>query len=410
MPAPVPLALPHGSTFAFFRDEDVDWLRGATHIPMEGGEPMPADPEADGKCFVSLLALREAERLTYDTAPAKLAMRAAQRVLGFSLPPEPQPPAGLPDESYATVFEAVTPLLPVHVEGRVDIEQSTSAAFDRVVEHLAELHRAYVLRTDDFRVRVVSRRSLYPFIPWTTRTPDLQWGGLALFLANSGEHVWPRPVAVMAPDEMEALMAVVSRVKRGDPIAVWAEHARSARRAFLTLADYGTAAVGADTACEVLLDAVLLLTCWEEGLVPEAVAPWFNASLTARVRSKYSERLGGAWDTTNNESVMGRWSQDLRQLRHRVVHAGHAPSEREAGRALDSSSEVEDFVKARLAERRNRFPRTTLLVVGRPGLEQMGLYQGRIRRFVEEDEGGEEDWLASYRTWEEAFRASRQAL
>ena len=121
IPAPVPLALPQDWTFGFTRDEEVPWMQGAATSPVPWVQPRYIDPDKEKGGFVSIKAWRLPERLTLDTAQIGRALRAYRwmvdpdgRDRGDPLLESPEKPGV---DSEATVFEAVTPLIPTHVEG-----------------------------------------------------------------------------------------------------------------------------------------------------------------------------------------------------------------------------------------------------------------------------------------------------
>lgn len=414
IPAPKSIALPHGSTFAFFRDEEVDWLRGLRLRPTPATPPLNgwAKEEADGKNFVSLKVWRPTEKLQPEIEPLRRAMLVVQAVVpGVGKLPEITPPPQSilgAEESFATVFEAVTPLLPVPAKVGVDVDRSVDDAFDRCIENLRELVRAYVIMSKDARVLPPTRHSLYPFIPWTTRSLDgSEWGGIDLYLANIGPHVVPTPTGTLDETHREPMLITLSRMKKGDPTAIFAEHARTAWRAYWMEGDYGAVLIQTHISTEVLLDAVLLMMAWEEGTLPSEAADWFNIGLSRRLRTFYPPRLGGNWNTQDPNSVIGEWAHDVRDLRNQVAHRGYWPTPEEARRALQTADKVEDFVKDRLAAKRNKYPRTTLLVLGLPGLERLRLYAGQIKKFAETVADKEPDWLESYGHWAQEVEGHR---
>jgi hypothetical protein len=413
IPAVRSLPLPHGSTFTFFRGEEIDWLRG---LEMRPTPQAPLFSEgmgeyAAGKNFVSLKVWRPTEKLQPDIQPLERAMLVAQVVVpGVGKPIGSTPPPDLtPSEgSFATVFEAVTPLLPVPTEAGLGVDRSIDDAFDRSIESLRQLVRAYVVMSKDARVLPPTRHSLYPFIPWTTRSPDgSDWGGIGLYLPNVGPHAIPAPTGTLDETHREPLGITLMRMTKGDPTAIFAEHARTAWRAFWMEGDHAAAAIEAHISTEVLLDAVLLMMAWEQGTSPSEAAAWFDIGLSRRLRTFYAPRLGGNWRTQTPNSVIGEWAHHVRDLRNQVAHRGYWPTLDEARRALETADKLEDFVKNRLGAKRNKYPRTTLLVLGRPGLGRLGLYAGQIKKFAETVANKEPDWLESYGHWAEEVEVHR---
>jgi len=142
----------------------------------------------------------------------------------------------------------------------------------------------------------------------------------------------------------------------------------------------------------VLFNTVLLSMAWEEGLSASKAAGWFKENLPKRLRTHYAKRLGGNWDTYSWTAPLGSWYRELYQCRNRVVHTGHLPSMHEAMAAVEARDAAEEYIVSRLADGRNRYPRTVLMVSGIPGLQRRGVYSGRIQQFVEEQAGSEPDW------------------
>jgi hypothetical protein len=409
IPSPVSIPLPHDSTFNFQRDEKVDWLKGVELRPKKGLTPVPKEMwDADN--FVSFRVWRLREDLQVSIEPFQRAMAIAAAVVpGVAAPAEDRAPTvALEEESYSTVFEAVTPLIPSVQDGQISLERTVDDAFDRCMENLAELFRAYIAVSADLRVAPITRNSLFILLPWTTRNPDdSEWGGLAVYKPNVGAHVIPRATGELGEDDMNRLMTVISRAKRLDPVAPFVQHARASRRAFWMQADYGATVIEAHISSEVFLDSVLLLMAWEEGTAPEEASEWFDEWLSKRIRTRYGPRLGGNWNTHDSKSLVGQWAERVQGLRNRVAHRGYWPSEQEAYECLQARDQLEDFIKERLAARRTKYQRTTLLVLGMPGLKRLGVYSGRIKKFVETEAGAEPDWLADYRNWANEFDTYR---
>jgi hypothetical protein len=174
VPSPVPLALPHGTTFNFERSEIVDWLRGVPRLPAPG---LPPIPNTDANNFVSVKIWRPNEKLTMNTEPLNQALRVASAVTpGFPFE-SALPPLDLSDlKSGSTVFELVTPL--ILCDGvRKGTDGAVRDAFDRCLESLSELVRAYLIKSHDVGVTIPSPATLFPIIPFTSRLPDSsEWG------------------------------------------------------------------------------------------------------------------------------------------------------------------------------------------------------------------------------------------
>lgn len=419
---PDPLPFPDGSTFSFQLDEELPALARTALRPIRELPPIPWQP---GHSFVSLRFWRtsvgppEFESLHDPVAeairkalPARFHPRASSEVPAEGLCdrfrgwwPRRRYAGGLegesyePPVSYRTIVEAVT----VVDFGRG--ERALSDAFDNCLAKVSELVRAYRNYSHD-PIRHVTRQRLPPFALFITRTlnePPKWADGLSLMLL----HMNVPGVAVdeLEQSELDQFRAHLSVILRGHPLAVFTERAIDARVAFDREGDYGEAIVQTQISCEVLLDGLLTLMLWEEGMGPEGAAVLFQEGLTKRVRSHYAARLGGNWDPKTS-APLAAWMSKVTYVRGRVVHAAYRPSIDEAREARNAAEQLEDFVQQRVVARRTRYPRTTLLTLGRPGLERLGLWAGQIERFAEQADD-EPDWLKGYSSWREAFEAAR---
>jgi hypothetical protein len=405
--SPSPVALPHGATFNFERGETVDWLADAVRVPTKDLPPLPIADRT--KNFVSIRIWRPREKLILDTGPLNYALKVARAVVPGVTGDELPPLTYDDEESGSTVFELVTPLLLSAGPG-ADAKGALSDAFDRCLENLTELIRAYILKTADVRTTVPSLVSLFPMIPFTARAPDGSWwGGLELFRANMGTRHLPVATGDLTKEETSGMMISLSRMKRRDPTAVFALWARAATRSYWIDGDYSSTIIQAHISSEVLLDSLLLLLAWEDGLEPSVAAEWFDHQLAKRVRTYYHPRLAGSWDTTQTTNSVGRWSEFVRLPRNRIVHSGNWPNRSEALTALEANQDLEQFVKDRVGAARNRYPRTSLILLGTPGLEKRGLLKGGIKKFIDNTADNEPNWFDSFAKWTDLFEEERKS-
>ncbi len=229
------------------------WLAG---LPQRVGSGAHVLVDEEGLNFVSLKIWRPRQALTLPSEPLDAAWKVVETVVRDA--PEANARQGLkerltlPDETGGTVIEALTPIIRSLDE---DLQQVVSAAFDRCLEELGLLIRAYAVHAKDARVKLLSRRNVYPLIPYALRDPfaDPPHQILGLFLAHEGVGIVP-----VAPTELDEVgvrgpMVHVSRIKQGDPLHVFMEQAHRARRAYWVEGDFAGAVIATHTSGEVLL-------------------------------------------------------------------------------------------------------------------------------------------------------------
>ena len=401
---PDPLPIPDGAIFTFTHlDTYVRELEGHMMAQQAGGPRV----EWAGQNFSSLRFWRTpVERLFWDEkhdAPWRIMRRTHPFLMNEGKSEEGHTDArehlALELGAYTTVVEAVTPLSRHRDDAMTD-------AFEQCFGHIDTFVRAYRLYSRQV-MPSLTRERLAPLIPYATRTlvGEPRWGDVGLFLLH--ENVGPQAAETLDTSELDVFNVFQEVTSRNHPFVLFAERSLDARVAFSRDGRFGDVVINIQTSIEVLLDALLSLLLWEEGMSPEEAARdvFSDDGFAKRVRTHFHARLGGDWRTESG-GAMTVWAVDVARMRGRVVHSGYRPSREEAQQALDTAQRVEDFVRQRVAHVRTRYPRTALLLLGRPGLERIGVWSGQIREFAERAEE-EPDWLGSFRDWRDALNDAR---
>jgi hypothetical protein len=157
-------------------------------------------------------------------------------------------------------------------------------------------------------------------------------------------------------EHAESLNKAMKTMLGGNPfVRSWQWKARAERRRYE--GDDADAVVSFQIAAEVLLFELWRLILIDEGRskaeVEKAVRETTFATL---VKSELGPRLGGTWDTTRPRTPVGRYWNDLYQLRIQVVHGGYLPHGGDADRAERAFEDLEEFLGQRLQTRAKRYP------------------------------------------------------
>lgn len=191
----------------------------------------------------------------------------------------------------------------------------------------------------------------------------------------------------------------------GNPFVLYRERMMEARLAMNRTGDYASAVVLANTASEILLDALLTGLLWEESVKDPATAPgpgeaavlFGEGALKTRAKRELQPRLKGDW--TSPGTAWEMWVERAQGPRHRIVHAGHQPTHQEAADALNAVDALQSFLFGQVVKNRGTYPRVTMITVARDGLESRGMWLGQIKRFVEQHGATEPSWAHTYSEW-----------
>ncbi len=322
-----------------------------------------------------------------------------------------------------TVVEAVTPSLspdPIPDEGLPSAAgwSARGDAFNRCLRLVSDIIRAYRHATEAPYGLPSYERVALPVLRFAARgvretfdgdvraeryRPTEEWAGPQLMMLdhlNLGD-------AGVGPDFSEEIgirtFAWLSEIRRGNPVHIWRERFLEARRAHELLGEYAQAVILANTSSEVLLDVILAMLMWEEGVPAEQAAQAYDeGKLLRRITRELAPRLKGNWSTAQAGAV-SEWFERTYSLRHRVVHSGYMPSHAQAEQSLSSSAELQRFVMDRVADRRTAYPRSALMTIGEDGLRNRQMWSGQIRSFAEQVAPQEENWADSYAAYHQAL-------
>ncbi|MBT3155531.1 hypothetical protein HTV45_32625 [Streptomyces sp. CHD11] len=228
-----------------------------------------------------------------------------------------------------------------------------------------------------------------------------EWGSVGLLTLDHTNIPDAVQGSEVGADDKHRLDYFNELMNRGNPLFVWRERFVEARRALNVEGQYGAAVTLSNTASEVLLDSLLASLMWESGKESAAVADVFaEGRLAKRVKSQFSELLGGVW-VLDGTGPVAEWFHKCYRVRHRVVHSGYSPSRLEAQVALDSVHQLSRHCWDRLAVKRKKFPRTALMLLAEEGLRRRGKWCSFMKHFSSEIAPREDSWLRQSQKWRE---------
>ncbi|MEV7374676.1 hypothetical protein AB0O51_27820 [Streptomyces sp. NPDC090301] len=397
---PFPCPLPHGAVISKLLPGTVEGLEGIEARATQDGPALPST--AQGRPFVSLKFWQLKERQSGTSMNLQALAQVCAEITGKPLPEQDFADGTV--DAYRTVVEMVT----VHSADRLHPQETAlREAFVRCFDVLTDVSSMAKLVMPHSHPVAASEQTAVAL--WLARTVAGSyadgWMGVMALTPPSG------PLgSVLDETEMTRLNAHLHRFWDGSPFELAMERSTEANRAFRREGDYRNAVVQAAMFAEIVLTSTLALMLWEEQLdtpsIDKAVAVFDfsrGGGLATRVKTEYAPRLGGVWDSTSPGPVHD-WSHAVAALRNRVVHRGYRPTYQETETALAAADELLEFVKARLAHRVTRYPRTALLTLGEPGLRRLGGWS-RANAYLQDPAQVPDLWFREFAAWREAVDA-----
>lgn len=244
--------------------------------------------------------------------------------------------------------------------------------FDEALKVLRSIQRAHHLVTER-PLRLVTRKGLPAALPFLLSSGEVfAKPSVQIFMANVGENDANH---LRGPDLNQDQQRALSRAFNDYSPNIFAAFSDMRREANLA---YGrgenlNAIILAGAAAEALLVEVMLLMMWEEDLSCADVARVLDTkdTVTKKVTSQFSGRLGGQWNLDRPGPVRD-WRINLADLRNAAVHGGQTPDDEKIQTAFKALSEVERHLGDRLVANMRRYPATTQIFLGPKGLGRRG--------------------------------------
>jgi len=417
--------------FVFAMPEPLPFADGTRFRDLIGDQPDAVAREDDP--WVTLTIYQEQNTLGRTAGSLKAMTAVSRRIPDLDSPPpeataQAKPPhddrlSALLPITY-TVVDAITPAdspdeRPHEFEKAQDLPPRADA-FNRCLRFANDLVRAYRV-TDTALTGLPTYERIPPTVlaytadaehvtvqedgvtGWIVGVPEGGWSDATLMGLehhNLPDHFAAGPIDGERLAKFDHYMEML---RYGNPFLQWNEMYIDARRALQVHGDYASAVVLALTASELMLDGLLSLILWETGKTPEQAATRFEeGKITRRVKTDFPPLLGGNWNLDGNGPA-GQWFQKAVRLRHRVVHGGYRPTRLEATAAVDAVLAMERHAFTRLAQRRDKYPRSTLMTVAESGLRSRNLWNGKIKKFSETVAPVEDSWQAAFADWRETL-------
>lgn len=304
---------------------------------------------------------------------AQFAAFEAARIAFPSLQIDEPPSEPEPHSAAVTVAEVA-----VHLAERSD--EAIDGALDEAVEFVADVQRVYgALSTDP--VPIMTRARLPLLVPYSVRTgipgvhPNDWPEGPEL------DFVMPRPPKrsehMPTPSEenpaqwtLNQLSDAMPPVLRG-PFRHVHESWRNANVA-LRQGDYAVAAILTGITCEQTIRALLLCLLWEDEADPaEACQALYERNGNTRnARTLLAHAINRLTESSADSAEARDLSSGVLDLRNRVLHRAHRPSQDEMHEAVDRCARFAEWTRLTVLGRLDRYAVTAAMMVSKPALDE----------------------------------------
>ncbi|MDA2803030.1 hypothetical protein [Nocardiopsis suaedae] len=250
-------------------------------------------------------------------------------------------------------------------------EERISIIFERCLAAVNSLIGASQVATKQTMMRTISKEGLDPRIVYEILDQETNEAIDRNFIQVHNKPYNERFLPY-SPDEAEHTRIIIGYERRGEaekkphPLRV-ARQLSVEARARLMSGDAMSAILFLQTAVERYLYGIFELTLVDEGESRTTIEEQLKATNFRPLFTKMlPERLGGNWDTNNDQKPAGIYWNQLYDVRNRAVHAGREPHWREVNPAFEAFDELISFVEEQVTKKYKTYPRT-LLAIADPG-------------------------------------------
>ena len=255
--------------------------------------------------------------------------------------------------------------------------ESPGSHLEQCFQYMVKMARALLQATEQL-APPLSRQQLVPAYVVVDQDPD---GARRIVGPVMIDDIYLGPSPATREQADRAVNFLFARLTK-NPVELHHDLRLAAHRAVHAEGDYIGAVLKAAAASETLVKQVSWHISWEaaEKLsadpAPAAMGGGglFDAKPSQLIGKVLSVRLGGNWDSSRPTSPVGAWRQNVAQLRNRIIHLGHRPTEKNAFGSIEGLAALELHLMDRLAARSNVYPRAALMLVGKEGLERRGRF------------------------------------
>lgn len=270
------------------------------------------------------------------------------------------------------------PFLRTVLTASAPCEGETQAShLEACFEYVVQMARALLPATEEI-APPLTRQQLVPTYVVIDQDGD---GTRRLVTAVLVDDIYLGPSPATREQADRAINFVFAGLTK-NPVEVHHDLRLAAHRAVHAEGDYIGAVLKAAAAAETMIKQVSWHIAWEAAEksstdpAPTAMGggALFEAKPSQLIGKLLSVRLGGNWNSSQPTNPVGAWRQNVAQLRNKIIHLGHRPSETDAVAALEGLAALELHLMDRLAARAHLYPRAALMLVGRDGLEKRGRF------------------------------------
>ena len=308
---------------------------------------------------------------TTEVNAAQFAAFEAARVAFPTLQIGDSPGEGPPEPTVVTVAE-------VAVRLAEHSEDAVNRALDEAIEFIAGIQRTYGALASG-PMAIMTRARLPLLIPHVVREvilgahpsdwPDMPELDVVIPRAPRLGDYMPAPSAECpAKFSLEDLAGAMGPVLDG-PFRHVHESWRNAMVA-ISQGDFAVAAILAGVTCEQTIRALLLCLLWESDVNPDEAARvlYDNKGRTQTVRAMLAELMQRVSVTAKADNAARDTASSVLELRNRILHRAHQPTEAEARIAMDQCAAFAAWTREATLSNLDRYAVTASMSVSKPTL------------------------------------------
>jgi hypothetical protein len=220
-----------------------------------------------------------------------------------------------------------------------------STVFDRLLNTLNIIIRAYMTTNKDYKVYILSKEALEPVTLFRAlRFDESDWDRVipGQFMLNHNLDV---EKVIISPEQHYKVLWYANVIINNLNPFILSEELMITSRRFEAYGSYRESIIAAQSSIETFISNLYIQFLLVEGLDEEiSYQKLEETPFISIIKKEIHSRIGGKWNVVDELSEVGEWFKYTYKIRNRIVHRGYYPTFTEVNYAFSYAYELRVYI------------------------------------------------------------------